>query len=522
MNKKVYITSAVLALIAALCFYFRISFGGQTIRPEFDRVLWRIETGMTISGKGAHGRVRLTMPKDNERQTIYNENFENDSMSFQITENERTKNRIGVWQTEILDGTKSLKYTLSAQLNDQAFLIPPELTLDPFPTESVPKEYLLWLNPSDYIQSDSKTVQRYLKKAIGREKNVAMVMRKIFDFVRGQVDYKSDKKSKDALETLKALTADCGGQARAMAALSRAAGIPSRIVGGLILEPGVKQITHVWIENYIDGQWIPFDTVNNYFAEIPKHYLELYHGDVALLRHAGLSKIDYYFNVTYESMPPVDQPWSLYVLPVHFHNLTKTALLIPIGALLVAISRLIIGIPTFGTFGPVLLAIAFQEVSLIPGLIFVFIVLSINIFIRRMLDQLKILIIPKLAILVTTVVIILISVMMISVELGARKMLYISVFPIIIMTWITERFSVLQIEDGTMAAIKSSLGTVFVAIITYAIMDFSALKIYLFAFPEILLVNVSALLLLGRYTGIRLLELKRFRDLHKLHNTSKS
>ena len=232
--------------------------------------------------------------------------------------------------------------------------------------------------------------------------------------------------------------------------------------------------------------------------------------------------MDYYFNVSYETIPPVDQPWSLYVLPVHFHNLTKTALLIPIGAMLVAISRLIIGIPTFGTFGPVLLAIAFQEVSLIPGLIFVFIVLSINIFIRRMLDHLKILIIPKLAILVTTVVIILISIMMISVELGARKMLYVSVFPIIIMTWMTERFSVLQIEDGTMTAIKSSLGTVFVAIITYGIMDLSAFKIYLFAFPELLLVNISALLLLGRYTGIRLLELTRFRDLYKLHNTPKS
>ncbi len=101
-------------------------------------------------------------------------------------------------------------------------------------------------------------------------------------------------------------------------------------------------------------------------------------------------------------------------------------------------------------------------------------------------------------------------------------MLYVSVFPIIIMTWMTERFSVLQIEDGTMAAIKSSLGTVFVAVITYAIMDLSALKIYLFAFPELLLLNVSGLLLLGRYTGIRLMELKRFRDLHKLHTASKS
>ena len=156
--------------------------------------------------------------------------------------------------------------------------------------------------------------------------------------------YRSETGSKDAVETLNQLTADCGGQARALAALSRAAGIPSRVVGGLLLEPGVKQITHVWVENYINGQWIPFDTVNDHFAEIPKHYLVLYNGDVPLLRHAGVDKVDYYFNISYETMPPVDQPWSLFVIPVHFHNLIKTALIIPIGAMLVAASRLIIGI----------------------------------------------------------------------------------------------------------------------------------------------------------------------------------
>ncbi len=521
MNKKVYLLSAVLALSAGLCFYLRLSFGGQTIRPEFDRKLWRIEIGMNVSGKGERAKVRLTLPKDTERQTVYNENFENDAMSFTITENERTKNRIGVWQIEILDGTKNLKYTLSAQLKSQTFIIPPDLTLSPFPRDNAPPEFRVWLDPSAYIQSDNKTIRRYLKKALGREKNVDRVMHRLFDFVRGQVNYKTTKKSKDAIETLKSLTAACGGQARALAALSRAAGIPSRVVGGLILEPGVKQITHVWVENYIDGKWIPFDTVNNHFAFIPEHYLELYWGDVALLRHVGLSKIDYYFNVGYETMPPVDQPWSLYVIPVHFHNLTKTTLLIPIGALLVAISRLIIGIPTFGTFGPVLLAIAFQEVSLGPGLLFVFIVLSLNLMVRRLLDSLKILIIPKLAILVTMVVIILISIMMISVQLGERRMLYVSVFPIIIMTWMTERFAVLQIEDGTLAALKSSLGTVFVACLTYYTMELSFLKVYLFAFPELLLLNIALLLLLGRYTGIRITELQRFRDLHKIHTAKK-
>ncbi|OGW72433.1 MAG: hypothetical protein A2Y02_01275 [Omnitrophica bacterium GWA2_52_12] len=519
MNRKVYQLSAALMITAGALFYLRLSFGGQSIRAEFDQHLWRVEIGMTPHGAGTRASFRLTLPADNERQTIYNENFENSGLSFAIQESKLTKNRMGRWQAQILDGAKSVKYIFSAQLKSQTFEIPPDLRLDPTIKDRLAPEDQLWLKPSEYIQSDDKKIKSTLRKAIGREKRVEKVMHKLFDFVRGKVQYRSEQGSKDALETLKQLTADCGGQARVMVALSRAAGIPSRVVGGLLLEPGVKQITHVWIENYIGGKWIPFDTVNNHFASIPNHYLELYKGDVVLLRHSGLAKIDYYFNVGFETMPPVDQPWSLYILPVHFHGITKMLLLIPLGTLIVALTRIVLGIPTFGTFGPILLAIAFEEVLLVPGLLFVALVLSINCLVRRLLDHLKILIIPKLSILVTTVVLILISVMMLSVHFGQLRILYVSAFPIIIMTWMTERFSVLQIEDGTMAAVKSSLGTVVVAILAYLVMDIPKLRSYFFAFPELLLVNIAVLLLLGRYTGIRLTELWRFRDLHKLHDT---
>ncbi len=518
MNKKVYFLSAALVLITGLFLFLRLSYGGQNIRQEFDRRLWRVQAGLTVQGKGTHAKVRLTLPKENERQTIYNENFDNASMSFSVRELPATKSRIGIWQSEILDGTKALKYTFSAQLKSLTFTLPPDLQLPAYGKENFPPEFRVWLDPSEFIQSKDKNIRRHLKRILGRKKNVSAVMRLLYDFVRGQFKYRTEKKSKDAREALKELTANCGGQARVMAALSRAAGIPSRLVGGLILQPGVKQITHVWVENYIGGQWIPFDTVNDYYAAIPKHYLELYHGDLALIRHSGLAKIDYYFDINDETIPPVDQPWSLYVIPAHFHNMTKTLLLIPIGALLVALFRLIIGIPTFGTFGPILLAIAFQDVSLGPGLLFVTIVLLINWLVRRLLDSLKILIIPKLAILVTMVVIVLLSIMMVSVYLDQKKMLYVSVFPIIIMTWMTERFSVLQIEDGTVAAFKSSLGTMLVAVAAYYVMEMRVLRSALFAFPELLFLNIAFLLLLGRYTGIRLTELWRFRDLNKLQN----
>ena len=54
--------------------------------------------------------------------------------------------------------------------------------------------------------------------------------------------------------------------------------------------------------------------MNNHYAYIPSHYLELYRGDYVLLKHVGMNKFDYYFEVGRETIPPVDQPWSLYAL----------------------------------------------------------------------------------------------------------------------------------------------------------------------------------------------------------------
>ena len=48
----------------------------------------------------------------------------------------------------------------------------------------------------------------------------------------------------------------------------------------------------------------------------------------------------------------------------------QVLLLLPLGALLVAFCRQVIGIKTFGTFMPVLVALAFRETGITFGLIF--------------------------------------------------------------------------------------------------------------------------------------------------------
>ncbi|MBI4971029.1 MAG: UUP1 family membrane protein [Candidatus Omnitrophica bacterium] len=521
MNRKVYLIAALLIVLAGALINFKVLRGGQSLSPEVTRHLWRVKIIANITGKGEHARVRLTLPKNNAHQKIYNEHFENDEMVFYVRTQVKSGNRIGTWRAEILDGSKSLQYTFSAQLRRIQYEIPENLTLPENPEKAYPPEMKQWLDPSKFIQSKDLLIQDHLKAIIGHDKNVAQDIRKIFNFVHGDIRYQTEKKSKDAKETLLNLEANCGGKARLFAALAQAAGIPTRLVGGMIMTPSIKTITHVWVESYIGGKWIPFDVVNNYFAYMPNHYVELYRGDYPLFKHVGLLKFDYYFVITKERIPPLDNPWSLYVLPIHFQKMIKVLLLIPLGAVIVALFRTIVGIPTFGTFAPVLLALAFREVSLGVGLLFLAMVVAIGCAFRNLLDWLKILVIPRLSIVVTLVIMVVLASLVLFYQIGQQRVLYVTLFPMIIITWTIERFSVLQIEDGTRAAIQSAVGTAIVATAAYFVMGIRTVRIYLFAFPELLLVIMAVLLILGRYTGIRFSELYRFREFYNISGRKK-
>lgn len=513
MNKKVYWLAFVFIAVSAVLIGLKIQYGQSTVRLKNNPNLWKVSVIMKLTGQGERGKARLTLPQSNTRQTIYNEHFETSEMLFYLRQPKASGNKLGYWKSELLDGVKSAQYTFSAEVQAKNFLVPDGIRIPEEPLEAYPQELHTWLKPSEQIQSSDPMIRKQLKKILKREKTVSGAIKKIYDFVRGSVVYKSEKGSKDAKLTLEKLEADCGGKARLFVAFSRAAGIPSRVVGGLILKGGTKDITHVWVENYIAGEWIPFDVVNDYYAHLPDHYLELYRGDYALIRHLGLKKIEYFFVIGDETVPPLDNPWSLYVLPIHFQGMVKVLLLIPVGALIVTIMRTIIGIQTLGTFTPILLALAFRQVSIQVGVLSLAAVILMGWGMRKMLDSLKILVIPRLGIILTFVVIAVLGLMIVGYHFGNQRMLYISLFPMVIMTWLVERFSVLEIEDGTMAALKTMAGNALVSALTYWIFGLKELRAYLFAFPEILFAIIAILLLLGRYTGMRLTEFLRFKEL---------
>jgi hypothetical protein len=81
----------------------------------------------------------------------------------------------------------------------------------------------------------------------------------------------------------------------------------------------------------------------------------------------------------------------------------------------------------------------------------------------------------------------------------------------VIISMTIERMSIVWEERGASEAIQEGVGSLIVAAIAYMVMTNVWLEHLVFVFPELLLMVIAITLLVGRYTGYRLLELRRFK-----------
>ena len=90
--------------------------------------------------------------------------------------------------------------------------------------------------------------------------------------------------------------------------------------------------------------------------------------------------------------------FSLFSLPIATQAVYSVLLMIPIGALVIMLLRNFVGVKTFGTFMPVLVALAFRETRLVWGLVLFAVIVSLGLLIRFYLEKLRLLLVPRLTV----------------------------------------------------------------------------------------------------------------------------
>lgn len=205
--------------------------------------------------------------------------------------------------------------------------------------------------------------------------------------------------------------------------------------------------------------------------------------------------------------------FSLLQLPVKVQETYKILLTVPIGAFIILLLRNFVGLKTFGTFMPVLIALAFRETHVVWGITLFVIIVSFGLLARFYLDQLRLLLVPRLASILTVVILLMIFISIISQNLGLDSGLSVALFPMVILTMTIERMCITWDERGASEAIKSGVGSLIAAVICFAAMNYPPMQYLIFAFPELLLVLLALILFFGQYRGYRVFELFRFKVL---------
>src|SRR5262245_4269583 len=200
-------------------------------------------------------------------------------------------------------------------------------------------------------------------------------------------------------------------------------------------------------------------------------------------------------------------------LPAAERQLVEFLLLLPVAALVCCVVRNVIGLHTFGTFAPALLGLSFREVESLVGVFVLVTVLSVAWIFRRGLARLNLLQVPRSAVMLSIVVAMLVAFVLYSHARGRSVAGALPFLPLVSVTGLVERFWTTEEEDGTPAALRTMLATLLAAAVVFLIVRAEFVRQTMVDYPESLGLVIAAQLVLGRYTGYRLTELFRFRDL---------
>ncbi|HRU04706.1 MAG TPA: 7TM domain-containing protein, partial [Candidatus Brocadiia bacterium] len=344
---------------------------------------------------------------------------------------------------------------------------------------------------------------------------------RILQHCRSHIAYDPDGPV-SAAAALRAKRGSSLGRARAMLAICRAARLPARLVTGFLLDAEGETSPHHWVEACVDRQWVPYDVLGGYAGALPPHYIPVRRDGDTIVWDAGAALAFSRFRIEeIESPPGAIAPSSR--RPIHileFARLSPGAqrtlgliLLLPVGALVTALFRNVVGFPTFGTLSPALLALAFVNSDLRTGLVVAGVLIFGGLAARRWIDRLHLLLVPRLSVILTLIVL----GMALSISAldfyGLTPTARAALLPMVILTMTVERFHVTWDEDGFREALRVLAGSAVVAAACFAVIQWDSLAWLFLRFPECEFLVAALLILVGRYTGYRISELWRFRGL---------
>jgi len=525
MTRAVSFWGAALLVVGLAVFGVKTVVLGLPVVPSDVAHLWGVELEVTARGIGGLGSVRVALPQSTPERPIFDERTVSAGLSFAIRH--ESGERIGIWSGRFA-GTLHLVHGFRVEL-------PPIETQPPSgPVEPPPSEIVEAYQRSTAVYpSKSFEVEQLLETLevppvtdpVGRA-------RVLLAFVSEEVAL-SPESSDDALLTLSAREGTAAGRVALLVTLLRAAEIPARSVLGLQLLRDRPPRRVAWTEAWLGDGWHPASPADGTFGTVRADQLVLGYDRKEALESTGVEAVTHRYRAVRDHLQadevaammtpdhPILSSVSLYRLPFGVQQIMRLLLLIPLGALVIAIYRNLIGVQTLGTFMPILLALALRESALGVGMVVIATVLSFGICGRLLLGRLHLLLVPRLSILLCMVVLTVTGLALLGRSMESRDLGWGVLLPIVILSMLIERISVSLAEEGTRNTLVKLAWSVVVTLTAYPLFQSELAQHLMFGYPELVVSVMGVLVWIGGYTGYRLSELLRFRSILSRDETAK-
>lgn len=501
MKRPAVLLAVCLFIITTALLLYRIIALGYPIFPATQGRAFQLKFEGHVKSSGSNTTLAVALPLERPGLIISEEHFGSGSLSLTLIR--KGVGRYGIWtgQTDPDGEIVSYKATILMRSPGTTKLRPP--VLDEYPLSIIKDE-----------QAIAKKITERLKPLPSPER-----IRAILKLVR---DIK--ERSPSELTFFKHMEGKYG-QSILLLTLFRAALIPARIAEGVRLAEGIVTRPLTWIDAWNGQRWVSISIEEKEILKDQSTLLALAVDGTPVVHISGGEIADIRWDINrqivgqwrhnYEHISRSERfldRWSLLRLPIEFQQTFRILLLVPLGALLISILRNMIGFPTFGIFMPVLMALAFRNTGLIYGLsLFAGIILA-GYAARRLLDRLRLLLVPRMSVLLTLVIVCFTLLALFGNKFGLRQVMAVGLLPFVILVMTIERFFVVVEEHGIRTALQTAAGSAAVALITYLIINWETLQLTFFIYPELLLSIGAVQTLVGRYTGYRLSEMFRFRE----------
>jgi len=194
-------------------------------------------------------------------------------------------------------------------------------------------------------------------------------------------------------------------------------------------------------------------------------------------------------------------------------NTIRLILMLPIIVTVVAFMKQVVGLTTLGVYTPSILALSFIALDLSYGLIILLSILFVGTLTRLFLRRYRLLYIPRMAIVLTIVSITILILLFFGAYFEVSDVVSIAVFPMLIMSTMVEKFVSIQSGKGLRSALVLVGEAIIVAILCYYVAEWSWLKVVVLGHPEVIFLFLILNVFLARWSGLRLMEYVRFREI---------